>query len=110
MSRRVGITTICICVFTLTPMMLFAQAKRPMAINDLITAVRVSEPELSPDGRRVLFVRATTDFNTGKRNADIWSVAADGSTTPAPFITGERTENTPRFSPDGKKVLFLMRP
>ena len=56
-----------------------APAKRPMAIGDLITAVRVADPQLSPDGRRVLFVRTTTDSTTGKRNADIWVVAADGT-------------------------------
>ena len=59
-----------------------APAKRPMAIGDLITAIRVGDPQLSPDGRQVLFVRTTTDSATGKRNADIWVVASDGSGQP----------------------------
>src|SRR5882672_1440475 len=84
-----------------------AQTKRPMALNDLITAVRVGDPQLSPDGRQVLYVRTTTDGQTGKRNADIWSVPADGSRPASEFIGGDKAENTPRFSPDGKRIVFI---
>ncbi len=95
------------CTLILLPLTSFAQTKRPMAINDLITAVRISDPQVSPDGKRVLFVRTTTALDTGKRNSDIWSVSADGSGSPTGFITGDKAENTPRFSPDGKRILFI---
>ena len=55
-----------------------AAAGRAMTIDDLIAAVRVADPQLSPDGRTVAFVRTTTDGKTGARNADIWAVPADG--------------------------------
>src|SRR2546422_7172800 len=84
-----------------------AQTKRPMALNDLITAVRVGDPQLSPDGRRVLYARTTTDGQSGKRNADIWSVPADGAGPASEFIGGDKTENTPRFSTDGKRIVFI---
>ena len=42
-----------------------AFAARPMTIADLLGAVRVSEPQLSPDGRTVVFVRTITDVPTG---------------------------------------------
>src|SRR5262249_4926527 len=71
--------TLAVCALTLLPLVAFGQAKRPMTINDLITTIRVSDPQVSPDGKRVLFVRTTTALDTGKRNADIWSVPADGS-------------------------------
>ena len=78
-----------------------------MSLHDLLAAVRVSEPQLSPDGKSVAFVRTTTDVTTGRRNADIWVVPADGSAAPKLLIGGEKTENTPRWSPDGKHVAFL---
>jgi dipeptidyl aminopeptidase/acylaminoacyl peptidase len=84
-----------------------AAGPRPMTIDDLITTVRVADPVLSPDGRTVLFVRTTTDPKDGRRNADIWAVPADGSTASKGFIEGERSENTPRFSPDGKRIAFI---
>ena len=79
-----------------------------MTLQDLLTAVRVGDPQLSPDGRRVLFVRTTTDATSGKRNADIWAVPADGSTPPRPFIEGPTNDDTPRFLSDGR-VLFVSR-
>src|SRR6478672_5858614 len=84
-----------------------AFAARPMTVHDLLAAVRVSEPQLSPDGRTVAFVRTTTDVATGRRNADIWVVAADGSGAPRLLIGGEKSENSPRWSPDGKKIAFM---
>ena len=41
-------------------------AARPMTIADLLGAVRVSDPQLSPDGRTVAFVRTTTDVDDGE--------------------------------------------
>ena len=70
-----------------------AQTGRAMTIDDLITAVRVTDPQLSPDGSRVIFVRTTTDPKTGDRNADIWSVPADGSGPAQAF-----TFDNPNFS------------
>src|SRR5688572_19120863 len=104
MSRKLGILAILILAI---PILSGAQAKRPMAIDDLIGAVRVSDPQLSPDGRRVLFVRTTTVVDSGRRNTDIWSVPADGSAAPTIFIGGDRTENSPRVTPDGNRVVFI---
>ena len=84
-----------------------ASAARPMTIQDLIGAVRVSDPQLSPDGKLVAFVRTTTDVATGKRNADIWVVPADGSGPARLLVGGEKSENTPRWAPDGRHIAFI---
>src|SRR5688572_30266422 len=85
----------------------FAQAQRPMTIQDLLGAVRIADPQLSPDGKWVAFVRTTTDVASGARNADIWVVPADGSSAAKLLIGGAKTENTPRWAPDGKRLAFL---
>jgi dipeptidyl aminopeptidase/acylaminoacyl peptidase len=84
-----------------------AAAARPMTIQDLLTAVRVSDPQLSPDGRLVAFVRTTTDPATGQRNPDIWVVPADGTAGPRLLIGGPKSDNTPRWSPDGRHLAFI---
>ncbi len=80
---------------------------RPMSLDDLLTAVRVTDPQVSPDGRMVAYVRTTTDLAAGKRDADVWLVPADGSAPPRPLTRNEKTDDTPRFSPDGKTLAFI---
>jgi dipeptidyl aminopeptidase/acylaminoacyl peptidase len=82
-------------------------AARPMSLHDVLTAVRVGEAQVSPDGRQVAFVRTTTDLTSGTRNADVWIVPADGSAPPRPLTRNEKTDNAPRFSPDGRTLAFV---
>ena len=82
-------------------------ARRAMTIEDLIVAPRVADPQLSPDGRTVLFAKTTTDGKTGRRNADIWAVPADGAGEAKALIASDKTENTARWSPNGKLIAFL---
>jgi dipeptidyl aminopeptidase/acylaminoacyl peptidase len=84
-----------------------SQAGRAMTIDDLIGAIRVTDPQLSADGSRVVFVRTTTDLKTGERNADIWAVPADGSSAPKELIGGSKADNTPRLSRDGRSLAFI---
>jgi dipeptidyl aminopeptidase/acylaminoacyl peptidase len=84
-----------------------AAAGRPMTVDDLLTAVRVADPQLSPDGKWVAFVRTETDPKSLRRNADVWLVPSDGSAPPRPLTRSEKSDTTPRFSPDGKAVAFL---
>ena len=82
-------------------------AGRAMTIDDLITAVRVTEPGLSPDGSMVAFTRTVTNGQTGRRNGDIWIVPSDGSAPPKALITGDASDTSPAFSADGRKLAFL---
>ncbi len=91
------------------PVVADAQVRRAMSITDLLTAIRVGDPQVSPDGRRVLFVRTTTDLSSGKRNADIWAVPADGSASPKSFIESPKSDDTPRFLPSGRVVFLSAR-
>ena len=83
-----------------------AQSGRAMTIDDLIGAVRVADPQLSPDGRTVVYVRTTTDLKSGRRNADLWAVPAEGGAAKE-LIGGDKSENTPRWSPSGKQLAFI---
>ena len=83
-----------------------AQSGRPMMLDDLLSAVRIADPQLSPDSRTVVYVRTTTDLPSGRRNADLWSVPADGGTARL-LIGGDKSENTPRWSADGRRLVFI---
>src|SRR5262249_8419686 len=81
----------------------YAQTKRTMTVDDLIATIRVNDPQISPDGKHVLFTQTTTALDSGRRNPDIWIVPSDGSAPPKQLIGGDKSENTPRFTPDGKR-------
>ena len=109
MSKRlfaVALFTI-LRVFFLPSSAFAAPPGRPMSLDDLLTAVRVADPQVSDDGRQVAFVRTTTDLPGGKRDANVWLVPADGSAPPRPLTRNEKTDDTPRFSPDGKTLAFI---
>src|SRR5215813_13375003 len=91
----------------ISPITSMAQNKRPMTVDDLITTVRSSDPQVSPDGKRVIFTRTTTASDSGRRNSDIWVVPSDGSSAARQLIGGEKSENTARFTPDGKRIAFI---
>jgi dipeptidyl aminopeptidase/acylaminoacyl peptidase len=80
-----------------------------MTINDLLVAIRVTDPQLSADGRSVAFVRTTTDAVAGRRNADIWIVPADGSAAPRALIADDKSENTPQWFADGRLAFISSR-
>ena len=72
--------------------------------EDLHELTFVSDPQISPDGERVLF----THKRIGKKNAydtELWMVPADGG-TPHAFTHGPR-DGSGRWSADGTKIAFI---
>ena len=82
-----------------------AVAQRPMKIVDLLNIPWVSDPQLSPDGRQLVYVRSDADWAANKHVGHIWRINLDG-TGEVPLTTGTAAR-APRFSPDGKWVAFL---
>jgi len=79
-----------------------------MGIVDLLSVPRLSEPELSPDGREAVFVRSDADWKSGKRISHIWRVGLSGG-QPRQITNGTDNETGPRWSPDGKTIAFIAR-
>jgi dipeptidyl aminopeptidase/acylaminoacyl peptidase len=83
-----------------------------MTIVDLINVPRLADPQLSPDGAQVLFVRSEADWKANKRIGHIWRVpVAPGSAGGAPvqLTTGADGESSPRWSPDGHSIVFTAK-
>lgn len=78
----------------------------PFSVHDLLAMDRISDPQVSPDGTRVVFALSTTDLDANKRRSDLWIVGVDGSGLRR-LTTHESGDSDPRWSPDGQSVFFL---
>jgi dipeptidyl aminopeptidase/acylaminoacyl peptidase len=104
MSARLRVLTAAIALAA-SPAL--AQSPRPMTIIDLINVSRLSDPQLAPDGRAILFVRSDADWKANKRITHIWRVAPGGD--PVQLTTGAEGESGPRWSPDAASIAFTTK-
>jgi len=65
----------------------------------------ISDPQISPDGSQILYVRNFKDIMTDKNLSNIWIINSDGSRN-RPLTTGNQNDSSPRWSPDGTKIVF----
>ncbi len=111
-----------------------AQSKRPFTFEDMMKLKRVEEPEVSPDGKWVLFAAVDVDLAANSRTPHVWVAplahvsqnqgdvghpSSDQSSSGVPHISpvlrdvGEREiisdqdADRPRWAPDGKRFAFI---
>jgi len=96
-----------VIVLTLTAASTRALAeKRNITERDLFDFVWIGDPQVSPDGSRVAFVRVTVNDKKEGYNTSIWTVPLEGGEEPHQLTKGDH-DSDPRWSPDGKFLLFL---
>ena len=72
---------------------------------DLFKLEAAKDPQVSPDGRQIAYVRQSGDVMTDRNRASIWLV--DVSTgRQRPVVTGAGSYSSPRWSPDGTRLAF----
>lgn len=82
-----------------------AERRRPMKLDDLFRFKRLSDPQVSPDGRQVAYVVTTADLDGNSTASAIW-LAPAGKGEPRRLTTSGKKDRHPRWSPDGKHLLF----
>ncbi len=82
-------------------------SKRKLTPDDLYKLVFVSDPQISPDGEQIAYVRTVIDKTTNEYRSAIWITSSSGTGKPRPFTSGPKTDNCPRWSPDGSKLAFV---
>ncbi len=80
-------------------------SSRPFAPGDWYKVTTVSNPAISPDGRRVAFTVTTVRESENRRHSEVWVVPTDGGAAQRYTAPGYESSG-PRWSPDGSWLLF----
>ena len=83
-----------------------ARAKRPITFEDLVSMKRISDPQVSPNGKWVAYVETRVDVEANKGTSHIWLVPAAGG-TPRELTHGQDSDTRPRWSPDSQSLAFI---
>lgn len=83
-----------------------APSKRAFTISDLYRLKGVADPQISPDSRRAVYVVRETDLPAGKSRSNLWGVDLQSGAA-APLTISEKTNRSPRWSPDGRSIAFV---
>ncbi len=85
-----------------------AQTKRPFTFEDMMKLKRVGSPVPSPDGKWVAFDCVDVDLAANAKISHLWIVPAAGGEARRLNLTSN-DESRPRFSPDGKKLIWTSK-
>lgn len=85
-----------------------AAQEKPIRLtaSDIFNLQLASDPQISPNGRHIVYVRGFADIMSDKRLSNLWIIDFDGSDNRA-LTTGNFSDSSPRWSPDGTRIAYL---
>src|SRR6187200_878308 len=74
--------------------------------SDLFNLEVATDPQISPDGKTIAYVRSSNDIMTDNARRTIWLVDV-ASGQQRPLLAGSRSYSSPRWSPDGTRLAYV---
>ncbi len=73
---------------------------------DVFQLEHASDPQISPDGSQIVYVRNSMNIMTDRSQSELWIINVDGSDH-RKLTAGEFGESSPRWSPDGNRIVYV---
>lgn len=81
-------------------------SKSLFAAKDIFSLEYASEPQISPDGDKIIYIRNSNDIMTDGKNQNLWLLDVD-SKEQVPLFSDEKQYSSPRWSANGEKIAFI---
>ncbi len=93
-------------ILFLSSLTLSSQNKTPFDYLDVFEMQYAAQPEISPDGSQIVYLRNQFDIKTDKKFTNLWLIDYDG-TSEVPLTSGKQNYSNAKWSPDGEKIAYV---
>lgn len=95
-----------ICIIFLSSQILSSQNKTPFDYLDVFEMQYAAQPEISPDGNQIVYLRNQFDIKTDKKFTNLWLIDFNGKSE-MPLTSGKQNYSNTKWSPDGEKISYV---
>ena len=104
--RRLFLPFLALIAFALPTL---AQTRHPFTFEDMMKLKRVGDPQVSPDGKWVIFSVVDVSLEANTKTPHIWIVPTAGGQEREREIIADQDAARPRWAPDGKAVCVYLK-
>src|SRR5882762_567525 len=105
-SRKKVLLATCVALAVFQVSAAAEEKSNRLTASDVFNLQYAVDPQISPDGRRIVYVREFSDMLSDRRCSNLWVINFDGADN-RPLTTGTHSDTSPRWSPDGTRIAFL---
>jgi dipeptidyl aminopeptidase/acylaminoacyl peptidase len=105
-ASRARLACLALFVAASVPSALQGQSADGLMPLDVFSLQTAQDPQISPDGSTIVYVRHFADVMSDRRYSNLWLVDFAG-TNHRPLTTGQFSDSSPRWSPDGTRLLYI---
>ncbi len=96
-----------VCLTVVVAVSAYAEDEiKGFAAEDVFELEYANNPQISPDGSRIVYERQSNDIMTDQTRSNLWVVGVNGEGH-RPLVSGTNSASSPRWSPDGERIAYL---